>query len=45
MRVETGIVSAAYIYVPVIGLSDGIIDEIYENHKLERERALMQARP
>ena len=23
----------------------GIIDEIYENHKLERERALMQARP
>ncbi len=40
-----GIVSAAYIYVPVIGLSDGIIDEIYENHKLERERALMQARP
>ena len=40
-----GIVSAAYIYVPVIGLSDGIIDEIYENHKLERERALIQARP
>ena len=36
-----GLVSAAYIYVPVIGLSDGIIDEIYEEHKARRLRELM----
>ena len=36
-----GLVSAEYIYVPVIGLSDGIIDEIYEEHKARRLRELM----
>ena len=37
------LVSATYIYVPVIGLSDGIIDEIYEEHKAQRARELMNA--
>ena len=37
------LVSATYIYVPVIGLSDGIIDEIYEEHKAQRTRELMNA--
>ena len=36
-----GLVSAEYIYVPVIGLSDGIIDEIYEEHKARRLHELM----
>ena len=36
-----GLVSAEYIYVPVIGLSDGIIDEIYEEHKARRLHDLM----
>ncbi len=30
------LVSATFVYVPVIGLSDGIIDEIYEEHKAQR---------
>lgn len=38
-----GLVSAAYIYVPVFGLSDGIIDSIYEAHKSQREQDLMNA--
>ena len=37
------LVGATYIYVPVIGLSDGIIDEIYEKHKAQRVRELMKA--
>ena len=34
------IIRASYVYVPVIGLSDGIIDGLYAHHVEEEKRAL-----
>ena len=35
------LISATYVYVPVIGLADGIIDEIYEKNRIEHQKSLI----